>query len=324
MCTGITYQTKDFYFGRTLDYEFSYGEEITITPRCFPLHFRHEKALNHHFAMIGMAHVAEGFPLYYDAVNEHGLAIAGLNFIGNAVYGPKLYGKQNIAVFEFIPWVLGQCRNVEEAKKLLGNLNLTDTPFSTSLPTAQLHWLLADSEEAVTVEATADGLHVYHNPIGVLTNNPPFPQQLEHLSHFLHLSAKEPENRFSPALNLMPSSRGMGALGLPGDLSSQSRFVRAAFTKLNSVSGSTEPESVSQFFHILSSVSQTRGCCELPGKQYEITIYSACCNATKGIYYYTTYENRQISAVDMHCEDLNATHLIRFPLQVSSQIHRQN
>ena len=116
----------------------------------------------------------------------------------------------------------------------------------------------------------------------------------------------------------------MGALGLPGDLSSQSRFVRVAFTKMNSVSGSGENESVSQFFHILGSVDQQRGCCEVGDGKYEITIYTSCCNADKGIYYYTSYDNHQISAVDMHREDLDSASLIRHQMILGEQIKMQN
>ena len=82
MCTAATYKTKDFYFGRTLDYEFSYGDEITVTPRKFPFEFRHMGKRYSHYAIIGMAHVAGGYPLYYDAINEKGLGMAGLNFVG--------------------------------------------------------------------------------------------------------------------------------------------------------------------------------------------------------------------------------------------------
>ena len=86
MCTASTYKTKDFYMGRTFDYEFSYGEEIVVTPRKYVFDFRHTDKLTTHYAMIGMAFVADGYPLYYDAVNEKGLGMAGLNFVGNAVY----------------------------------------------------------------------------------------------------------------------------------------------------------------------------------------------------------------------------------------------
>ena len=288
MCTAATYRTRDFYFGRTLDYEFSYGDEITITPRRYPFHFVEMGELKSHYAMIGMACSMDNYPLYYDAVNEKGLGMAGLNFVGNAVYHDREEGKDNIAQFEFIPWIL------------------------------------ADSSEVITIESVADGVKVYDNPVGVLTNNPPFDMQMFALNNYMQLSTGSPENTFAPGLKLNQYSRGMGAIGLPGDLSSQSRFVRVAFTKMNSCSGNGEAESVSQFFHILNSVDQQRGCCRLDDGKYEITLYTSCCNTNKGIYYYTTYDNHQISAVDMHKENLDGEELICYPAMKEEQIRWQN
>jgi len=324
MCTAVTYKTSDFYFGRTLDYEFSYAEEVTVTPRNYPFNFRNMGVMHKHYALIGMAYVVEDYPLYYDAVNEKGLGMAGLNFVGNADYKEKAYDKDNVAQFEFIPWVLSQCSSVKEARELLEKINLINTPFSKQLPIAQLHWLIADRDEAITVESVKEGIRVYDNPVGVLTNNPPFDEQMFQLNNYMHLSPKDPHNHFSDKLELKAYSRGMGALGLPGDLSSQSRFVRAAFTKMNSVCGDSESESVSQFFHILGSVEQQRGCCDVGGGEFEITIYTSCCNADKGIYYYTTYDNHQITAVNMHNEKLDDAFLARYPLIFGEQIKMQN
>lgn len=324
MCTAATYLTKDFYFGRTLDYDFSYGEEITVMPRNFRLNFRSMGNRKRHYAMIGMAHIAGGYPLFYDAVNEKGLSMAGLNFVGNAVYRNPVPGKSNIATFEFIPWILCQCATLNEAKALLNNINLTAAAFHESLPPAQLHWILADRTGCVTIESVESGIRIYDNPAGVLTNNPPFDEQMLQLNNYMHLSPKAPHNHFSDKLSLHSYSRGMGALGLPGDLSSQSRFVRAAFVKLNSVSGDSEGESVSQFFHILNAVDQQRGCCEMEDGKYEVTIYTSCCNASKGIYYYTTYDNHQISGIHLFHEDLEQTELITYPLITGEQIRMQN
>lgn len=324
MCTAVTYKTRDFYFGRTLDYDVFYPSVVTVTPRNFPLPFRHAAPMERHYAIIGMAWVSGEYPLYFDGVNEAGLGMAGLNFVGNAVYQRAVPGKDNVAQFEFIPWILGKCASVREARVLLERINLTDTPFSKELPPAQLHWLIADREEAIVVEAVKEGLRVYEDPVGVLTNNPPFDEQVFNLNNFMHLSSKDPENRFSPRLSLEVYSRGMGALGLPGDLSSQSRFVRASFVKLNSVSGEGEKESVNQFFHILGSVEQQRGCCDVGNGAHEITIYTSCCNADRGIYYYTTYENHQITGVDMHGEDLDGRRLVSYPLAAEEQIRMQN
>ena len=179
-------------------------------------------------------------------------------------------------------------------------------------------WIIADKESCITVESMSDGLHIYDNPVGVLTNNPPFNIQMFNLNNYMGLSARQPESNFSDKLEFNRYSRGMGALGLPGDLSSQSRFVKVAFTKMNSVSGDDEKASVSQFFHILGSVDQ------LDNDKYEITIYTCCCNTTKGLYYYTSYDNHQICAVDMHKENLDDDKLVRYPLITDGEIRAVN
>ncbi|MCI8617801.1 MAG: choloylglycine hydrolase family protein [Clostridia bacterium] len=324
MCTAVTYKTKDFYFGRTLDYEKSYGEKVTITPRNYTFHFREKEEIKTHYAIIGMAYVTENYPLYYDAINEKGLGMAGLNFVGNAYYKEKIEGKDNITQFEFIPWILSQCATVEEAKKLIKKINLLNTQFNEKLPLAQLHWIISDNNETITIESVKEGIKIYENPVGVLTNNPPFDKQMFELNNYMQLSAKTPENNFSKKLNLETYSLGMGAIGLPGDLSSQSRFIRAVFVKMNSISLEGEKESVSQFFHILNSVDQQRGCCDLGDGKYEITMYTSCCNTNKGIYYYTTYDNHQITAINMHKENLENDELIVFPLIREEQIKNQN
>ncbi len=324
MCTAATYKSQDFYFGRTFDYEFNFGEEVVVTPRNYVFRLRHHNALTEHYAMIGIDHMAGEYPLYYDAVNEKGLGMAGLNFPGNAVYNKIQEGRDNITQFEFIPWILGQCASVQEARVLLSHINLTDTPFSDRFPVSPLHWILADREEAITIESVQEGLKIYDNPVGVLTNNPPFDKQLFGLNNYSYLSPEQPVNHFSKDLNLNLYSRGMGAMGLPGDLSSASRFVRVAFTKMNALSGPSESESVSQFFHILGSVEQTGGCCLLENGKYEITIYTSCCNADRGIYYYTTYENHQITAVDMYRENLDGDTPAHYPLVQGEHILLQN
>lgn len=321
MCTAATLKTKDFYFGRTLDNPFSYGEEIVVSPKNFDFSFNSPLIFDNSFAIIGMAHIENGYPLYYDAMNEKGLCIAGLNFVGNAFYPETEKGRNNIAVYELIPYILKQCQSAKQVRKLLESINLCDVPFSEKLPTASLHWLIADKNEAITVESVKNGLKVYENPIGILTNNPPFEIQMFNLNNFMRLSPAAPKNTFSDRVELSAYSHGLGALGLPGDLSSQSRFVRAAFTKLNSVCDNGENSSVSQFFHILGSVNQTRGCCDTGNGKYEITLYTSCCNADKGIYYYTTYGNRQITAVDLNKADLNSDKIISYPLITEQQIN---
>lgn len=325
MCTAVTYKNNNFYFGRTLDYEFSYGDEVTITPRNYRFRFREMGEVAYHYAIIGVAHVEDDYPLYYDAINEKGLAIAGLYFVGNAHYNKTKIGKDNVAQFELIPYILCKCSNLGEARALVEKINITDSSYNDKLPVAQLHWMISDKTGSITLETVKEGIRIYDNPVGVLTNNPAFDIQLFNLNNYRNLSSKCPDKTtFSKNLELSEYSRGLGAVGLPGDLSSQSRFVRVAFVKENSVSGSDEQSCVSQFFHILNSVDQQRGCCELKNGEYEITIYTSCCNTDKGIYYYTTYDNHQITAVDMHRENLDSKTLLRYMMISDEQICFQN
>lgn len=324
MCTAVSFRTDNHYFGRNLDLERDYGEVITITPRHFPFEFRNHKRLDNHFAIIGTATVVSNYPLYFDGTNEHGLSMAGLNFPENARYNGIDNKKDNIAPFELIPWILAQCRNVCDAENLIKNLNITDIDFSTGLPSTPLHWLISDKEKSLTVESVKSGLKIYENPVGILTNNPTFDFHMMNLNNYINISPSQPENRFSEKLRLTPYSLGMGAMGLPGDFSSASRFVRAAFTKFNSASSLNKNESVSQFFHILEAVTQPDGCNRVGDGSYEYTRYSSCCNTDKGIYYYRTYFNSQISAVDMNKENLNADRLITYDMIKSQQIKYQN
>ena len=326
MCTAISFKTKDHYFGRNLDLEYSYNDTVTITPRNYAFKFRKMGEMKTHFAMIGMAYVVDDYPLYYDATNEKGLSVAGLNFPSNADYKPYCDGKDNITPFELIPWILGQCKTVADAEQLLLGINILNENYSQNLPLTPLHWIISDSEHSITIESVKGGIKLYDNPVGVLTNNPSFDYQMFNLNNYMSLNNADPQNTFFERkdLELKKYSRGMGALGLPGDTSSMSRFVRATFVKCNSVSGKGENESISQFFHILKSVEMPCGSVKLGEGIYDKTIYSSCCNTDRGIYYYTTYDNSRISAVDMHKENLQGSALINYMLLKEQSIKYQN
>lgn len=323
MCTSISLTTKDHYFGRNLDMECSYDEKVIITPRNYPLKFRHLREIDEHFAMVGIGISVNDYPLYYEATNEKGLSMAGLSFRTSAVYNDFDIDKENVCVFELIPYILGKCSSVDESREVLENINIVSTQLNDELEVAELHWMISDRDYSITVECVQDGLKVYYNPVHVLTNNPEFPMQIFNLNNYMNLTREEPETRFAEGFDLNKYSRGMGAIGLPGDLSSMSRFVRGAFTRLNSVCGESEIESISQFFHILQMVSQTNGCAKI-GDTFERTIYSSCCNTDKGIFYYTTYNNNQISAIDIHRESLDNNDLIIYNLNNEQIIYYQN
>lgn len=324
MCTCITYENGDFYFGRNLDLEYHFGEKVVITPRRYEFSFQKVTSRQTHYAMIGMAAVEKGYPLYAEAVNEKGLGMAGLNFPGNARYREEREGKDNVAPYELIPWVLGQCAGVEEVRHLLENLNLLNIPFAPHLPLAPLHWMIADRNSCVILEGREDGVHLYENPYGVLTNNPPFFYYQVHMGHYRNITAKVPRNQFAPELELPVYGQGLGGVGLPGDFSPVSRFVKAVFLKENSCAEKGELASVSQFFHILDGVAMVRGAVLTRENLMDITTYSCCINVQKGIYYYKTYDNNQIQAVSMREEEKERKELQVFSLEKEQNIHWVN
>ena len=291
MCTAVSCCAGSHYFGRTLDYEHSFGESVVFTPRNFPFPFRCLPSLPDHYAMIGMALLTDGYPLYFDAVNEKGLAMAGLNFPGNAVYHPFAEGKFNITPYELIPFLLGTCETAEEVRSAMEDISLLDRPFREDLPLTPLHWMIADGKDCFVIEPMADGLQVYDNPVRVLTNNPPFPEQM----------------------------RGYkAAAGVPGDWSSPSRFVRAGFMNENA-----EPEAMNRMFRILGAVERTKGCTAADDPDV-ITQYTSCCDAERGVYYCTTYRNRTVTGVDMRRENLDGDVPVSYPLVTEPWILLRN
>lgn len=313
MCTAISYMSKEHYFGRNLDLEYSYQESVTITPRKYEFIFRNTRPLASHSGIIGIATIVDDYPLYYDATNEYGLSIAALNFPNNACYFSECAEKENIASFELIPYLLSQCHNVAEAKELLKDVNILNISFNKQYSLSPLHWMLSDNAQSIVIESVSEGLKIYDNPVSVLTNNPPFPFHLNNLTHYMNLTPEMPQNRFSDKIALTPISNGIGCFGLPGDPSSASRFVKASYVKLNSVDDGSEYGAVSQFFHILDSVAQQAGTVKI-NNAYEKTVYSSCCNTERCIYYYKTYSNNQITAVNMFSENLDTDKLISYPL----------
>lgn len=323
MCTAISFSFTRHYFGRNLDLDHAYDEAVTVTPRNFPLFFKAASAVLQHLAFIGIATVAEGYPLYYDATNEWGLSIAALNFPGNAKYHESSETQHNIASFELIPWVMCQCKNVLEAEALLKRTNIVDICFSKQYSVTPLHWIISDKQKSITVESTADGMHIFSNPVGVLANNPPFEYHMQNLRNYLHLDSQLTQTKLAQRFSFAPHSSGTGSIGLPGDPSSSSRFIRAVFNSAYSVCDARDAAEVTQCFQILNSVAQVNGCCRSEAG-FTKTIYTSCCDTEKGIYYYTTYENHQLTAICMRHENLTAKKIVSYPLKRSQNVQWEN
>lgn len=306
MCTCIAMRRGNWLFGRNMDIERSFGERAVTVPRGYKMPYKLVKGSEKRLAMLGTAAIVQGVPLFADAVNEKGLCAAALRFEGNAHYfAQQRDGVYNLAPYELIPFLLERCETAQQAVCLLRQTRLVSLPFSPELPLAPLHFIFADARHTFVAEPRSDGLHLYENRADVLTNNPPFPYQIQRLSDFLSLSSRPPRTDFAKALSLRPYSLGMGALGLPGDPSSCSRFVRAAFLLHNSQKG----EGAAHLFHILASAAVVRGSVITPAEEAEYTRYSCVVDSKAGTYFYRTYDSLQIVCVNMHSADLNGSSL---------------
>lgn len=318
MCTSVLYDGR--YFGRNLDLEVSFGQEIVQTPADFPFKFRHLDPMPHHYAITGVATVRDGYPLYSDGANEKGVGMAGLNFDGPAKFFPAQDGKTNVASFEFIPYILSQCASVAEAKQLLVDVNLTDDSFSAQLPYAPLHWIIADkSGQTVTVESTASGLHVYDNPVHVLANNPEFPEQMNNLANYQVVSAGLPQNNLIPGVKMQNYSRGIATRLLPGGVDSESRFVKAAFVNAHTPKDDSTVNGVTNYFHIMGSVAQPKNLDEVAPGKFEYTIYTDCIDLENGTLYYTTYDDRRINGIKFN--DVQDSKLTTYPMASKEDIN---
>ncbi len=324
MCTAIKISNKDLYFGRNLDLEYDFEKQVVITPRKYKFNLKNKTEYQTKYAIIGMAQVSDNYPLYAEATNEKGLCIAGLYFPGNAVYNEEKKNYINITTFELIPWILGNFAKVEDIEKDLPKINITNQKFNSKLPVPDLHWMISDKDKSIVIEQVKEGLKIYNNPYEVLTNNPPFSYHEINLSNYLNLTPKVATNRFSKKVKLTGYGQGMGMIGLPGDVTPTARFVRATFNKLNSAECKTEEESVSQFFHILDSVAVVKGTVITKENREDLTIYSSCINASKGIYYFKTYYNNQINAVKFDNKNTNSKKLTIYNLPIKQNIKYLN
>ena len=317
MCTAISERGARHIFGRTLDLEYSLGEEVVIIPRRFAFNFLHQQKSADHYAIIGSAHVECGLPLYYDAVNEKGLSAAALSFPKFCEYSKKKSDTHNVASFELIPWVLSRAESVEEVRRLLYNTTVTDESVSENLPATPLHWIFADAQYSLTVESTRCGLKIHDNPRGVLTNAPDFESQLINLERYVHII--EGGEKISSL-----HSRGLEGFGIPGDYSSGSRFVKACYVKSRTTPPKTPSEAVSRLFHIFEGISQTRGVTLGENGAPVSTVYTSAIDTESLEYFFTTYENRRIRCVKLDAAHAEGDTLVSFDMHSREDILRLN
>lgn len=312
MCTGVRFSDNagNMYFGRNLDWSVGYGQKIVITPRGY----KYKSAFLGEMggtALIGMGIVADNTPLYFDCANEHGLAVAGLNFPGYAKYATEsISRKTNVSAYEFPLWVALNFKTVDEAEKELRNVAIVAKPINDKYPVSQLHWLIGDAKRSIVVEYTEKGMEIFKNEADVLTNQPGYGWHKENLRNYMNVFPQMPKEVKWNKAKLTAFGSGSLMRGLPGDYYSPSRFVRVAYLNTHYPAQSDEQTNISRLFHTLTGVAMIDGAASMADGKFEKTIYTGGYSAATKTYYYNTYEDPAIRSASLDDYGLNAAKLI--------------
>lgn len=329
MCTGLALETKDglHLFGRNMDIEYSFNQSIIFIPRNFKcVNKSNKKELTTKYAVLGMGTIFDNYPTFADGMNEKGLGCAGLNFPVYVSYSKEdIEGKTNIPVYNFLLWVLANFSSVEEVKEALKNANIVDIPISENIPNTTLHWMISDiTGKSIVVEQTKEKLNVFDNNIGVLTNSPTFDWHVANLNQYVGLRYNQvPEFKLGDQ-SLTALGQGTGLVGLPGDFTPASRFIRVAFLRDAMIKNDKDSIDLIEFFHILNNVAMVRGSTRTVEEKSDLTQYTSCMCLEKGIYYYNTYENNQINAIDMNKENLDGNEIKTYKYNKTLSINHVN
>ncbi|MDK0972420.1 choloylglycine hydrolase [Clostridium perfringens] len=329
MCTGLALETKDglHLFGRNMDIEYSFNQSIIFIPRNFKcVNKSNKKELTTKYAVLGMGTIFDDYPTFADGMNEKGLGCAGLNFPVYVSYSKEdIEGKTNIPVYNFLLWVLANFSSVEEVKEALKNANIVDIPISENIPNTTLHWMISDiTGKSIVVEQTKEKLNVFDNNIGVLTNSPTFDWHVANLNQYVGLRYNQvPEFKLGDQ-SLTALGQGTGLVGLPGDFTPASRFIRVAFLRDAMIKNDKDSIDLIEFFHILNNIAMVRGSTRTVEEKSDLTQYTSCMCLEKGIYYYNTYENNQINAIDMNKENLDGNEIKTYKYNKTLSINHVN
>ena len=313
MCTGVRFSDANgnMYFGRNLDWSVGYGQRVVVTPRGYKYKSAFLGEMANSPAVIGMGIVAENTPLYFDCANEHGLAVAGLNFPGYASYAASAVdGKTNVAAYEFPLWVALNFKTVDEAEKALKDVVIVAKPISEQYPVSELHWLVGDSKRSIVVEYTVNGMEIFENDVDILTNQPGYGWHKENLRNYMNLFPVMPKEIKWAKATMKAFGSGSLMRGLPGGFYSTDRFIRVAYLNTHYPVQSDETSNVSRLFHTLAGVAMIDGGAAMADGKFEKTVYTGGYSTATQTYYYNTYEDPAIQSVALKDQKLDSTEII--------------
>ena len=321
-CTGITLKSNDGanLVARTV--EWANGEspsDYLIVPQGFerqsmlPDGTRGGMKYTAFYGYAGLA--SEDYVI--EGLNQVGLS-AGLFYFPKVGSYPKYDSSQKditISDTEFVAWILGSFETVEDVISALRSVRVVATDSRAQ----NLHWRVADKYGRQIVIEYMDGIPmVYENNLGVLTNSPEYPWHITNLNNYINLKPGTDSGHAFGDIQLSPIGHGSNMLGLPGDMTPPSRFVRVAFYQNSAPILETADMAVEQAFVILQSMT-------IPiGAQFEdktkipnipsATQWTSVTDMTNNKLYYTTMYNPTIRRIDLNDIDFTNVAYQKHPL----------
>lgn len=325
MCTSLTYRTADdqYWLARTMDFQLELGGQPIAIPRNFSFKGVFNSEFTITYGFVGTGANMDGY-VFVDGVNEQGLAVAALYFSNEAGYQQEpVAGKLNLASFEVLSWLLGTHKDVADVHEHLDEIAVVNYEHPMIQDNVPLHWIITDrSGNCRVLEVQADGFHWYDDTVGVMTNSPNFAWHQQNLSNYIQVhNGPQPERKFND-FTAQEVGPGSGMIGIPGDYTSVSRFVRAAYTRqyteqvvdelaLNTVNHMLEP------FDIPKGVKQQ-------GDGFDYTQYRAYMQLSNATYYYQAYGSTTINAVHLTEDLLNKAETTEFSATSTQEINNLN
>ncbi|WP_422928655.1 linear amide C-N hydrolase [Singulisphaera sp. PoT] len=325
-CTGIRLKTRDgaIIYGRTMEFADPLKSQVLVIPRgkeyvgIAPGN-RPGLRWTVKYGIVGAN--AYGFDEIVDGINEKGLVAAAFYHPDYAKYQTirKEDESKTLAPWEFPTWLLSSFATVAEAKQAASSVKVGATTIPPALPiTPPLHYILHDATGACAVIEFTDGeMRIFDNPLGVITNAPTFDWHLTNLRNYVNLSPTNVPPVDVAGIKLGPLGQGSGWLGLPGDYTPPSRFIRAVAFSQGAEPAPTAEAGVNLAAHILNTFDIFAGAVRSKDPSIpflEITQWTVYADITNKCFYFKTYDDQRISKVDLTKLDFGSGKVLSIPM----------
>ncbi len=309
-CTNFIISTQDnaIINGRSMEFAVFLPTAIKVVPKGETVQSvgpNNQKGMSWttKYAYAGIAIFEQGIVI--DGLNEQGLSVGGLWFRdGQYPDISKAPASTIMAYTDVIRWLLGNFATTEEAKNALPKINVFTFPIP-GIPggPAPIHLAIHDAAGSSAVMEFIDGkMRIMDNPVGVLTNSPEFTWQLTNLRNYINLTAVNKDEEKLGGLVVAPSGEGSGLLGIPGDWTPPSRFVRAVLYKQFAKKAPNVQEGVNAALHILNAFDIPYGTIRTAKSEGDYTQWVVIKDLATKKLYARTYTDPTIVSVDLNRE----------------------